>query len=456
MSSVPTVATRRSPLALARRLAAHPLVPGAALSVLVQGFWIASQLGTSILLAKVLGPTAFGIYSFTWAVVTVLQFLPQNGLANAAVRFTATYRSANRPELAAGARRWFVQMALVYGGLTAAIVTALGVSGWLPTREAISPEALLFAAPVLLVFPLLTVLSAILRGARSGVAGQLPENVITPALLLCFVGLTVIFGPAQGMTPGVAMLLQAAAILLAAGFGYSLLSRSRAQHPQVQPAFESRLWIWSALPLSLMGALAVINNQASTLLLGGFASASDVAHFRIALQGASLVAVTLAAANLYLAPKIAALYSARDFDALQRLLAASAKLTFAVALVSAIGFCVLGRWLLEAIFGATYATAYPMLVILSIGQLINVGCGSVGTALNMMGHERDTLCCMALGAVANIALNVVLIPFWGGIGAAVASSTSLMIWNLAMVVALRHRTGLLCLPFSPNRTLRTT
>ncbi len=458
MSSVPAATSKLSALDSARKLIAHPLAHGAALSVLVQGFWVASQLATSILLAHALGPTNFGIYSFTWSVVTLLQFLPQNGLATAAVRFSATYRSTEPRDLAAGLWRRVSQAALAYGALTAAIVGSLALVGWVPHREAISPDAFLYATPALVIFPLLAVVGATLRGAHPGIAGQLPENVITPFLLLCFVGFTVMVGQASQLNPAFVLLLQAAAIVAAVKTGMALLARHSTitRHGETKPAFENRLWFSAMLPLSIMGGLTVLNNQASTLLIGGLASAVDVAQFRIAFQGASLVAVALIAANLFLAPRIAELYSTRQLPALQRLLTVSANSTTIVALASVLVFWSLGRWLLGTLFGASYAAAYPMLMILSLGQLINVGLGSAGMVLNMTGHERDSLYSVAMAGIANIALNLILIPLWGGIGAAVATAASMATWKVAMVAFLRHRTGLMCLPLFPDRAASLT
>ena len=58
--------------------------------------------------------------------------------------------------------------------------------------------------------------------------------------------------------------------------------------------------------------------------------------------------------------------------------------------------------------------------------------GSVGLILNMAGLEHYTARGVAIAAFANLAFNVILIPYFGTVGAAIATSTSLVIWNIML------------------------
>ena len=72
----------------------------------------------------------------------------------------------------------------------------------------------------------------------------------------------------------------------------------------------------------------------------------------------------------------------------------------------------------KAAFGAEYSAAYLPLVILSIGQLVNAGTGSVAYLLNMSGHEQDTMRVYFVAALVNAVLNFILVPKYGMFGAA--------------------------------------
>lgn len=108
----------------------------------------------------------------------------------------------------------------------------------------------------------------------------------------------------------------------------------------------------------------------------------------------------------------------------------------ALSLPVALGLIVFGKPILATVFGPEYAAGALALAILCVGQLLNAGFGSVGNILNMTGHERDTVLGVAIGAISNVALNLLLIPPLGIDGAAIAIAMSLLIWNswLAIVV----------------------
>ena len=49
---------------------------------------------------------------------------------------------------------------------------------------------------------------------------------------------------------------------------------------------------------------------------------------------------------------------------------------------------------------------------------------------------------VSFAAVVNVALNLLLIPAYGMIGAATATATSTLLWNFLLVVVLWYRTGI--------------
>ena len=62
--------------------------------------------------------------------------------------------------------------------------------------------------------------------------------------------------------------------------------------------------------------------------------------------------------------------------------------------------------------------------------------------LNMTGHHRDTIRAYALAAVANIVLNLLLIPAFGIIGAAIATYTAMLGGNFYLYRLVQKRLGI--------------
>lgn len=147
-------------------------------------------------------------------------------------------------------------------------------------------------------------------------------------------------------------------------------------------------------------------------------------------------------------PQMSRLYAAGDMEALQRLATTSARWILLAGLFAATVLTLFGNLFIAFIFGRIYETAYPALIILTVGQLFNAAFGSVGVLLNMSGHERDTLIGVAIACSMNIALNFVLIPPLGILGAAIATASTLVLWNILLWRKVKKRLDISSLALS--------
>lgn len=426
-----------------RRWLYRPVGRSALSSLGIQGQRVLVQLLTAVFLARLLGPAGFGTYSFAWAVILFAQVFPTGGLGTALLRFASLYRATESWPKLKGLCRFGIGTALAYGVLSAAAVTGVATIFQRTLNDLLSPRILWAMTVPLLVLPLVGAFGALLRGLNRRLIGQLPEFVVRPAVFLALVAIAFCVNVGGPISPAMALGLQGIAAVFATVLGVAWLRRTMATNLDKQAAvFESSRWIGSAAPAALAGGLVLLSTQADIVMLGVLSTAKVTGEYRVASQGANLLAVVLTAANLLIAPRIAALYAIGDRAGVQRLLSVSVKAAFTAALFMATTFWIAGPWLLLAIFGKHYTDAYEPLAILCVGQLINVGCGSVGTALTMTGNEKVTMQIAAVSAAINVLLNVILIPRYAGIGAAVATAASFLVWNSAMAVTLWRRTGL--------------
>ena len=113
---------------------------------------------------------------------------------------------------------------------------------------------------------------------------------------------------------------------------------------------------------------------------------------------------------------------------------------------------ILEDWILGR-FGADFQIALVPLQILLFSQLIAAAAGSQIFLMTMTGHERGAAMIVTLSAIGNALLSAVLINRFGIIGAAVASTVTLLALNLAMAAFVRRHLGLFpgILAFVANR-----
>ena len=418
------------------------LLNGGVLSLIVQIQHVAIQLVTVVLLARTLAPDGYGVYSFSFAIVALVQLIHNSGLNNTVIRYGAQYRAKGKRELFMGLWMFGFAASVAYGLCVAFVLVIATQLDWLPESSAVSAETLLIALISIIFLPLLSFLGASIRVIDPGVKGQFPQFLIKPWILITILILCILFSP-QLISANIAISMQGLAAFITFFVALYWFNKYRSQQLKVSYlAYEVRAWLSAMLPLFLLGSLMLINTHADVLMLGIFGTSHDVGLYKVASSGASIVGLALAAANIYLAPKVAETFSKGQLDSLQRLLTLSARSTFAVAVVSASIFFLFGSELLEVVFGQAYRSAYGMLLILTLGQLINVGFGSVVMVSNMTTDEVGATKIAGLAAFINILLNVLLIPKLGGQGAALATTTTMLIWNSLMFIRIANRTGL--------------
>lgn len=411
------------------------LVRGGIGSAAVKALGVGLSLAMALVLARVLGAKGYGIYSYVFALVGIMAIPAQFGLPQLVIRETARAQASGDWPALKGIWRW---AGAVAAGLLLLIVTLGGLAAWLLADRFGGIQIATFAWGLALVLALVLsrLRGAALKGLRHVVAGQLPDVVLRPGLLVIFVLAVSALGLGGALTPDRAMALHA----LAAGFafivGAVLLRWVWPQEAQsAEPRFQHQAWSAATLPLGLTAGMMVINRQADILLLGVFVDPEQVGIYRIAVQGSMLVAFGLQAVNMVVAPQLTRLHNQGDHQKLQRLVTGSARVSLAVALPLTLVFALFGDGILRVVVGADYMSGSVPLAILAFGQLVNAGMGPVGLLLNMTDQEAIVTRTVALAAMVNICTNLVLIPLWGITGAAVATTATVVLWNALLVTA---------------------
>lgn len=428
---------------LLARLAAgaikRPLVGGAVGAFGLKLVNMALTLGTSVLLARLLGADAYGMYAFAIACVTLLEVPAQLGLPTLLVRWTAAYAATAEWRRLRGLVRRASQITAI--GLIIIVAILAGMLFMLAANfeaEAVNTAAWALALVPLVVLGALR--AAVLRGLHHVVLSQVSSMLVRPALFLLLLAL-VALGFGSRLTPSTAMALQVTATGAAFLLGlWWLWQRIPAPLRAAAPIYETRQWIRSAMPLMLVGSIGVLNSQVDILMLGLLRTSEEVGIYRVAVQAGNLVAFAATGISLVIAPTLSRLHVEGDFCGLQRVMTRSAQAgLFLFALPVALILIVFGDALLPVVFGSAFGAAYGPLAIICLGQLINAAAGSVGVLLSMTGHERDTAFGLSAAMMLNVPMNLALIPLFGASGAAAATTASIAVWNGFLAFSVYRR-----------------
>ena len=181
-----------------------------------------------------------------------------------------------------------------------------------------------------------------------------------------------------------------------------------------------------------MGLTALVNRgiwKTDILLIGVLATSETAAQYGVAMQLAVTILFGHDMLNAVLGPRVGFLLERDSRDELNREYNQSRSFSFWLGLGVTVFICLFGNQIL-ALFSQGEG-AYRILMVLCTGYLSTVAFGMSGNLLSMSGHAGWTLLFTSSLLVLNTLLNTVLIPRWGGIGAAIATSISILLINLS-------------------------
>jgi O-antigen/teichoic acid export membrane protein len=184
-----------------------------------------------------------------------------------------------------------------------------------------------------------------------------------------------------------------------------------------------------------------MNGRIAIIVLGLVTNNTEVALFTVAERIMTLLALALYATNYALGPQFARLYTQGNWRQLQLITTWGARGVLLVASIAGLVFFVFADTIL-AFFGTEFVAARPTLIILIIGQLFNAFTGSVTILLTTTYHERETTRAVVVSAILNLIASAMLIPAYGAVGAALASTFSIVYWNVHLVIYARRRLGI--------------
>lgn len=388
-----------------------------------------------VYVARVLGAEALGIYALGMTIVGFAGLFNALGLPESAVRFAAVYRATGKAEA--------LRSLLWRGGFVLLTVNALfgvaflGMGDVIARRFYHSPSLAHYIpwfAGLMLLGVIATFYSRILAGYKAVGRRTLITNfIVSPAMMSLAVLLL-----AAGLGLSGYLLAQVAGSILVVVLLVGLVVRltppeSRPLFPWPQP-LGREVWAFSSAAMGV-GGLEFLLSQVDKIALGFYLGTRSVGIYSIAASMVAYESLILNSVNHVFSPIIADLHARGDMAMLGRLYKALTKWIFGMTLPLAITMILYARPLMR-IFGHDFESGWPILIIGTVGQLVNCGVGSVGYILLMSGNQRLLIKVQLAMAALMVVLSAALIPIWGVVGAATAAAITnigMNLCNLRMV-----------------------
>jgi O-antigen/teichoic acid export membrane protein len=419
-------------------------IRGSSLLLAGQVVAVVLNLVAQVLLVRYLSKADYGAFAFALAVVQVAEIIAAAGLRRGVNRFLPLYEERGERAHAAGLLVFVVTTVVALG--LAVVVLVVGLKGTITHSVADGPEAAAVLS-ILIVLTPLHALENLLDSAFAvfGRAGPIAvrRHLFIPVMRLAVVILLV---AAQGGVQLIAWGWVVVGVVGIVSYG-ALLARVLGERGLLAPIrsfdlrFPVRDVLFFSIPLVTSDIAAAAFSAAGTAMLGFLADANEVASFRAVFPVSFAMTYVVANFELLFVPVAARLHARDDREAINRLYWLTTAWTTVLALPIFLLAFVFATPLVTLLFGERYADSGNVLAVMAVGHYFYAATGQNGHLLGIYGQVRYLAIANAIAVGALLALNVLLIPPFGALGASIALTAALLLINVLFNVALARRTN---------------
>ncbi|WGW04495.1 oligosaccharide flippase family protein [Tropicibacter oceani] len=403
----------------------------------------------TIALARLLGAETFGIFAFGLATTTLLAIPIKNGASTLVTKSVAVANRENDPGDAGPLLDTGIRVALVYSCAIAGLLFAYLSFDKTPSAFTGSVAMFSLGLPFLCLIGLL---EGVLRGSFKPTAAILVGTVFIPSLVLCVLFLWPQLVVADGWKSAAKVYVGSAVCVFLVTVIWTLpLLKGLFPVPSAQRV-GWKTWSVAAFPFVIVSGLLIFNRQIDVILLGLLSGEREAGIYRIAAQAAVLVTFGVQAIGHLYAPHLAAADTRTEPHKIAVYLKKSIAFSMLFGVTALLGLIVWGDDIIRLLAGEEYLPGYPIMLMLCAANLAVALNGATSQALFMQGHQTKAAWVFAAAAVWTVIANVTLIPLYGMIGAAIATSSAIVLWSLGLRVLACRVWGLSFMTLAvPNR-----
>lgn len=386
--------------------------------------------GLTLFLTNNFDPSLVGEYDFSRSLLIFLGALSVFGMHQSVIYYSGYLASINN--------LWYIKKVyykMVLMVFLISIIVYLGslllntevIVRYTKTSISITAEKTIMG----LFFYGLTMLNIdVFRGIKKIYLSEFHRNIIR--YVLFFIGIIIIFfSENESLLLEIFLLNFVILAVLSTAIILYLFSISKYQKGLVEITYKDI--IRRSAPMAVSAASFLLMQSLDILMLANFTNFELVAYYGSAVKLTMIIALVLASVNSVITPQIAELYASSKIARLNENIKKGTRLIFLITFPMIIVLGIFPTFIL-GLFGENYISAKSALWILLAGQAINSLCGSVGVYLNMTGKQKSFQKILISALILNIVLNYFLIPDFGMAGAAIATSTSMVLWNIIAVI----------------------
>jgi O-antigen/teichoic acid export membrane protein len=389
----------------------------------------------SVVLARLLDVDGVGVYFLALSTVTIASVISRLGMDNALVRFVSVSKSREAWGEISGLYSLAIRRSLVASTILTLIVFVTS-----PFIANLYQEPQLVAILRLMSLGIVPISLLVLHAQIFNALDQLNWGIFIQNSSIPLINIFLLFIFVPRLEVLGAPLSYCISCLCVCAFSIVLWHRFTPQLRNIRGQFNAETLTAASRPLLWISLMSVFTSSFDTVMLGITQDSSQVGIYNAALKTTFLVVFVQTVSNSVISPKIASLYALGKMPELRHL---AQKTTRYVTLIVIPIFIILLLFpeSILALYGESFKAGALVLIILSVGQFINISCGAVGPLLMMSGHEKVFQRIIRLSTLLNFILNICLTPYLGMVGAAIATASGTIALNVIGTLTVRRVLG---------------
>ena len=402
------------------------------------------NFGVQVLIVRYLTKADYGAFAYALSLVALGSSIATFGLDRSITRFIPIYDEQGNYNKLFGTLVLAVGTVASLGLVSVALV--VGLQGVL-AGSLISDERAISLLLILVVLTPIQSLDGLLMGMFAVFSKPrqifFRKYILTPGLRLTVVLLLVLGNQSVFFLAG--------GYVAAAGVGvgiYAVMLYGMLRNEGLLEHFgfgkiqiPAREVFGFTIPLLTSDLVYMAMNTSDVLLLGHYRGAEEVGALRVIWPVAHVNQLVMTSFTLLFTPLAARLFARDDKEGINRLYWQTA---IWIAVLSFPLFALtfsLSEPLTVTLFGQRYSDSAPYLTLLALGYYFNAALGFNGLTLKVFGRLKYIVSINIAAALVNVGLNLVLIPRYGAMGAAIGTCTTLLLHNVFKQAGLLLGTG---------------
>lgn len=194
-----------------------------------------------------------------------------------------------------------------------------------------------------------------------------------------------------------------------------------------------RPYLVFALPLIPIGLLEVVIASSDRYVIGFFKGAASVGVYSATYNIGLIAGIFIFPIVYILSPTVFKLFDEKRIEKVKIYLSYSLKYFLLISIPSVFGLTILTKSILNVLTTSEFVTAISMFIVLFVSlSTIFYGIQAIfGRVLMLFKRTKSFLIAFIAAAIINLGLNIIFIPYWGIIGAAV---TTLIAYALSAII----------------------